>query len=697
LSLAGLSPQEAAQAAESRLRDGLGEDLSSMLVLDDTAALAGHGDTFGRLLGSGQVAALVCICVGPPADPWHLPIPGAISLDSAVLWVGDQTGVDCGLSGPMVGRARPADGPDGASQLADLLSCVEVFERVHELYQDVPNRVASPGLRLAQAQADTAAFASGLVLAVGRITTAQPVPGPAEPFAELLPARTDDQWLADDGELKRAEFRARQAATEAAGVLADVMRMRQPVAVAVQRLEAAAGALTDLRLLAARLLEDGHTTDQLTRQQRDRLREAGVLLTDPDDTSGGDLATVSAVLPEVLRQPGGLPAAEARLAATEQRLGTEGSRTYLRQLDDCYPADLSRRLLTPPGFPPLQPWLPLVGALGAAVAGLGGAIGGAAVAVAWIGLLGLTMTQLPRTGRTADWRLAVNAAAAGAGAAAGWALSTAVHLPVAATATVGALILVVGALWSWRSRVRAWRVGTAADEAAAAAGALTDLVAQAARRSWSKDSSRIEAVARVRIALEGVGDELADYASAQSPKPGDQAGRLADALVPVLADLVLEVLDGLPASAAADGQADYLTARHQTRELVAEWEQHADRHGPLLPPRFARDDHALGYSSGSGEKAIRTAAGYDPREEMWQLCRPADLQLLDLSSKPLTVPFAPRTAESALSRVLPPGTAWTSGHRAGLLRLVPLRDYAHVTVTWDSGGRPERQETGEGS
>jgi hypothetical protein len=708
LSLSGLSLPEAEQAAADLLGDGSGADLSSLLVLDDTAALPGHGDIFGRLLTSGQVAALVCICVGPPAEPGRLPIPGSISagLDSAVLWVGDRHGVDCRLSGSIVGRARPADGPDGAKQLAELLSSVEVFDRVRELYKHVPHGVASPGLRLAEAQSGAATFAAALTTAIGRLTAAQPDLVDAEPFADLLETRNSGQWLADDGELKIAENRVRQAARDAEDALAAVAGLRQPASAAVAQLAAAAGALGDLRLLAARLFEDGHALDELTERQRDKLRRAGVLLTEPDEAPGGrGLVAVSAVLPGTLRRPGGLPTAARRLAATERLLKPQGSRTYRDQLDECCPAALTRRLLAPPPFPPLQPWLPLVGALGAAVSGLAGIIAGAVVALAWTGLLALTVARSPGPAGAARWRLAANLAAAVAGGTAGWAASTALK-PAGAVAAggpvAGLLIAVAVAAWSWRTRAWTWRADVAADEAAVAAGTMTELVALVARRSWSSDATRLEAVARARIALDGVGDELRGYADAHAVRAGARQsadiGRMADVLAPALTDLVLAVLDAMPARSAADGQKDYQSARHETAGLIAEWDRHVEGPGPLLPPRFAREDHAVAYATGPGEEAIGTAVGYEPRDEMWQLCQPGDLHLLDASAEPLTIPFAPRTAEPVLSRVLPPGTAWTSaGHRAGLLRLVPLRDHARVTVTWGSAGYAGGDKSGEGA
>jgi hypothetical protein len=71
---------------------------------------------------------------------------------------------------------------------------------------------------------------------------------------------------------------------------------------------------------------------------------------------------------------------------------------------------------------------------------------------------------------------------------------------------------------------------------------------------------------------------------------------------------------------------------------------------------------------------VREALSYPAAAEMWQLCGPEDLGVLDVSVPPLTVRFAPRLLGAALAGLLPEQPVWTSsGSFAGLLRLVPLR------------------------
>lgn len=88
---------------------------------------------------------------------------------------------------------------------------------------------------------------------------------------------------------------------------------------------------------------------------------------------------------------------------------------------------------------------------------------------------------------------------------------------------------------------------------------------------------------------------------------------------------------------------------------------------------------------------MTSAATHDPAEVMWQLCAPGDLTMLEAHGRTAVVAFAPRIARQALSGVLPTDTVWTSsGQRAGLLRLVPLRA-GSVTVNWSA----DAQETAE--
>lgn len=83
--------------------------------------------------------------------------------------------------------------------------------------------------------------------------------------------------------------------------------------------------------------------------------------------------------------------------------------------------------------------------------------------------------------------------------------------------------------------------------------------------------------------------------------------------------------------------------------------------------------------------AMTAAVGSDPRASMWQLCRPADLALLDVDGDLPALPFAPLAARPALAGSAPADTEWTAiGHRAGLLRLVPMKLAAVGVTPWSA-------------
>ncbi len=72
---------------------------------------------------------------------------------------------------------------------------------------------------------------------------------------------------------------------------------------------------------------------------------------------------------------------------------------------------------------------------------------------------------------------------------------------------------------------------------------------------------------------------------------------------------------------------------------------------------------------------IKEVLLYPPDAEMWQLCAPGDIRLLEWRTSPQVVRFASRLNKEALAGTLPTGEIeWTtSGSYAGLLRLIPLQ------------------------
>ena len=162
-------------------------------------------------------------------------------------------------------------------------------------------------------------------------------------------------------------------------------------------------------------------------------------------------------------------------------------------------------------------------------------------------------------------------------------------------------------------------------------------------------------------------------------------------LVPVLRELAAAVVSAQLMQHARDGEAVRQGAQAKTADLIDQWDQHTREHGLLAPPaerwashmreRWQVEIHSAAAPGGNGvpvlrawQDSIKAALGADPTGLMWQLCLPADIGMLDVGGPLPVLPFAPQLVRAALSGAVPPGTEWTSeGHRAGLLRLVPMR------------------------
>ena len=217
----------------------------------------------------------------------------------------------------------------------------------------------------------------------------------------------------------------------------------------------------------------------------------------------------------------------------------------------------------------------------------------------------------------------------------------------------------------------------ALDDAAQAAEALADLVIVAANREWSATPSSAD-LSRVRIALDAVRKVLEEYASAAGDIGtawGARLTRLSESLLPVLRELVLRVVAAELASPSASGQGAFAAARDRAVALLAEWVRSAQANGPTVPPAFASSAVQEVLRAVEGDlTAVREALSYPAAAEMWQLCKPDDLRVLDVTVPPLAVRFAPRIDKEALGGTLPEEPVWTSsGPSAGLVRFVPLR------------------------
>jgi hypothetical protein len=252
-----------------------------------------------------------------------------------------------------------------------------------------------------------------------------------------------------------------------------------------------------------------------------------------------------------------------------------------------------------------------------------------------------------------------------------------------------------------KAAAEAWQRGLGLEEATRAAVGLADLVVAVARREWSGGAAVAGEVSRTRIALDGIGRRLAEYADSAGT-PGVSAARtsrlarLSENLTPFLCDLVGSVLAAESASPSSGGQEASERAQDKTGDRIAEWLKETTMNGPLSPPQFATSvvqDHTY---ADDDIAAIREAILYDPRQEMWQLCAPDDIGFLNSAPMPHVVAFAPKAARSAFGQVLPPNMMWTtSGSHAGLIRFVPLR----ASATWveRTDGQASADESAETS
>ena len=227
------------------------------------------------------------------------------------------------------------------------------------------------------------------------------------------------------------------------------------------------------------------------------------------------------------------------------------------------------------------------------------------------------------------------------------------------------------------------------DDAVQAARALEQLIVAVANREWSPVLATPSEVARIRVALDGVCRALTEHAdevgSAASGARGARLARLGESLTPMLRDLVLRALLTEVVQPSAGGQEAFEAARKRAVGLLAEWELYVQANGVLSQPPFATSAvHEVGsYADEDDVVEIRQALLYRPVEEMWQLCGPRDLAVLDVTTVPEAVRFASRLSKDALVGSLAgEQPVWTSsGSYAGLLRLVPLRA-GFVSSTW---------------
>lgn len=218
------------------------------------------------------------------------------------------------------------------------------------------------------------------------------------------------------------------------------------------------------------------------------------------------------------------------------------------------------------------------------------------------------------------------------------------------------------------------------DDAQAATQGLTELVLAVANREWSPVAVTSRELAGARAALDGTRKALTDHASTANSMRGRARGawlsRLAENLVPVLCDLVLQAIALELASPSASGKEALRAANGRAVGMLAEWTRSVQADGVAAQPSFTSTSaHDTPQIIEDDMAGVREALLYPATDEMWQLCAPADLSALDVDVPPIPIRFASRLNQKALAGMVPGDEpVWTSsGSFAGLLRLVPLR------------------------
>jgi hypothetical protein len=615
LSLSGLSAAEAVNAALALLDiDSGGPDrVDRLLVLDDTALLAEHLESYQRIDTSHRVGKLMCVAVGPrPAGERKLHLPGNLGgvQGSPLLWVSRPAGVDWKVAKSLVANRHPGTTPatvDRRHPLVGLLSVPEMFDRVHQTFLDrVSDRVASPGLWLAGEEDEAATFTGALAVAIRRVC--DPGPGLEGPFAELMPDRAGGARLAEAGPLARYSGRVSEvdrAATRALERLGGLGGRLKPGGGDVPGHVVQVGqALADLRELVDQVLRDANVDGgmgDLTPNQRALVRNAGIAF-EAEGARPASRATLSAAEQSpVFRAVAGsvqggdsISSVGERLIATEGGVGRKGSASYRPEVEARCPAAFLAGLATP-------------------------------------------AQKAPRRGGLAEAR----------------------H-----------------------------QLGL--DGAVRAATALTDLIISVANREWSPATVTPTELIRAKAALDGSRKALTGFASeAGGATSGTRAARLArlgENLIPALRDLILRAVAAELSSPSASGPEALRVARERTVEMLREWTGLVRDHGVTAQPSFASTSaHGGPHVIEDDVASIREALAYPARDEMWQLCAPADLSALDVDSPTVSIRFASRLTKDALNGLPGDEPVWTSsGAFAGVLRLVPLWP-GLIAPTWIEG------------
>jgi hypothetical protein len=384
LRLRGLDVTAAMDAANRLLADReTYPHLDRTLIVDDVSTLGTHAAVFQALLSSRRLDRVLCIATGPrgPRSPGDVPGPGPAegqgirippnigsSQGSAVLWVSDPRGIDWRLSAAANADGHTGSSEDGLECLVDVLSADDVYDKVLKLVRGMRDGVASPGLHLAEADDEGAAFAAALALAVARLTAAGTgaALGAETPFTSLLPGATGMASLAEGGELAsyRDKITSAAAAIEAALARPVGGLFRKAAPDVRDQIVAIGSDLLAFRDRVSRLFSEAHAVGDPTQTQRAAVTAAGVRLPvllgshDPGgrtDQPDSDQSPVRRSVTTAIRSGDTLPRVMRRLNLTAQQLKQAGSATYLPEVDKICPPGLLSQLASPAERPPGKP------------------------------------------------------------------------------------------------------------------------------------------------------------------------------------------------------------------------------------------------------------------------------------------------------------------------------------------------------
>ena len=700
-----LRPHNQADAALQEvarlLADRSEPDLSLLLVIDRPQTLITHALAYEELWRSRRVEKLLGVAVGPLILPGSLELPGIIGpdRDSGVIWVGDPDGVSWRLAASAISNAHPNDNSGaGLDKLIDILSTPQVFKKTLSLIADIPEGVANPGLSVFEVTASQTMFLAALSRSIKKMLD----PGPADLHSRLAvpdgPVWTVDavrSTVLPTGRLAAARDRCLSEAEE---LTETVEALGTPVALyGTGRLGAraralaarAGGELSDYRRAAHDLVGSP------AMERADRFYDWGIRPIAGPNSASNDIATA---IDASIRAGEPLPLVSLRLRDYERKLRAQGDPPYAEQIEQLSPRALEQRFTDPEPMPGPEPWLVAVGAIATALAALGhgfGIVAGLVVALTSMGLLGLTVVRAPG-GHTADHSgsLIAGGIAAVFGLAGGIEIARVLKPPPAAGGIgflIGLSLVIVATSWSWQVRTRRWRAALQVEDLVKVTAELTNVVVAAANREWSAGESLQDAMITAKAVIDGAASALRRYQqkvdrdlTLESARHG--AHQEFDGLVSRgLSMLVTNALSPiLRASRAGSPREHEEWASTRVGELLAQWDLYVDEHGPLDLPEFANgQDPQISVLGENDIAAITAVITTEPRDAMWQLCRSADIRLLDFGiTKVPSVRFAPRALLFSVSNTFSVETEWIgSTKHAGLLRLVPLRPGV-VHRTW---------------